>query len=263
MAKQLARLSDEWIIRWGFFYNTDHEGDFLICGPRGGVLVLEIKDGQLRKLGSTGCWDGAMQDHPINQLLAEWNAVVCDLSKSARGRRIPFVAKVLCLPDITIGADAESFQDFAHELLMDSNDLSNFYGCWKRLFKEDKPVLRESLELFLEVFSREIETKSITQFISETDRILLRHITQEFEILEMLRENRQLLVQGGPGTGKTWLAFEQAYRLAERDKGQTVLLLSYNLALARLLAEMTARRVPKLGKSVMKSWESLARELFN
>ena len=44
VAKRLARLAEEWVIRWGFYYQTDREGDFLILGPTGGVLVLEMKN---------------------------------------------------------------------------------------------------------------------------------------------------------------------------------------------------------------------------
>jgi hypothetical protein len=43
VAKRLALLSDGWVIRWGFYYDSDREGDFLILGPTGGVLVLEVK----------------------------------------------------------------------------------------------------------------------------------------------------------------------------------------------------------------------------
>ena len=30
VAKRLARLGDEWVIRWGFYYETDREGDFIV-----------------------------------------------------------------------------------------------------------------------------------------------------------------------------------------------------------------------------------------
>jgi len=30
VAKRLARPSDEWVIRWGFYYETDREGDFIV-----------------------------------------------------------------------------------------------------------------------------------------------------------------------------------------------------------------------------------------
>jgi hypothetical protein len=50
VANRLALLSDAWVIRWGFYYDSDREGDFLILGPTGGVSVLEVKGGDLRKL---------------------------------------------------------------------------------------------------------------------------------------------------------------------------------------------------------------------
>jgi hypothetical protein len=56
VAKRLARLDDEWVIRWGFYYETDREGDLVILGPTGGVPVLEVKGGDLRKLSTIGRW---------------------------------------------------------------------------------------------------------------------------------------------------------------------------------------------------------------
>ena len=64
VAKRLSLLSDEWVIRWGFYYDSDREGDFLILGPTGGVLVLEVKGGELRKLSTNGRWEGPDRDHP-------------------------------------------------------------------------------------------------------------------------------------------------------------------------------------------------------
>jgi hypothetical protein len=76
----------------------------------------------------------------------------------------------------------------------------------------------------------------------------------------MLRDNRQLIVQGGPGSGKTWLALEQAFRYAE--EGLRVLLLCYNIALADQLSALVAKRKPKKGEVVVRSWAALARELL-
>jgi hypothetical protein len=78
--------------------------------------------------------------------------------------------------------------------------------------------------------------------------------------LDLLRDNRQLVVQGGPGSGKTWLALEQAFRYAE--EGLRVLLLCYNIALADQLSALVAKRRLKKGKVVVRSWAGLARELL-
>jgi superfamily II DNA or RNA helicase len=76
----------------------------------------------------------------------------------------------------------------------------------------------------------------------------------------MLCGNRQLVVQGGPGSGKTWLALEQAFRYAKDDL--RVLLLCYNVALAEQLAALVAKRKFETGKIVVRSWAALARELL-
>jgi len=264
VAKLLARLPDEWVVRWGYYYEKDREGDFLILGPHGGLLVLEVKGGQIRRLGSTGCWEGEARDHPVAQLCAEWRAVIDQLNAVARGRNYPFVAKALGLPDVLLPAGATAYKTIDRQLILDGNDLADLQKSWLRLFQgHNQKVGAPSREVFLEAYGQDVTPRSIQHFISETDRILLRHASQEFELLEMLRDNRQILVQGGPGTGKTWLAFEQSYRLAEAGKGSQVLLLCYNLALARTLNEMVSKRKARRGQITVRSWETLGKELFD
>ena len=143
------------------------------------------------------------------------------------------------------------------------NDLGNFQNSWSRLFQgHAQRVGSESREVFLQAYGQDVTPKAVQHFITETDRLLLRHAVQEFELLDMLRDNRHLLVQGGPSTGKTWLALEQAYRLAETGQGSEVLLLCYNRALARTLGELVSKRKARRGRIAVQSWETLARELF-
>jgi Type III restriction enzyme, res subunit len=78
--------------------------------------------------------------------------------------------------------------------------------------------------------------------------------------LDLLRDNRQLIVKGGPGSGKTWLALEQAFRYAE--EGLQVLVLCYNVALADQLSALVAKRKLKKGEVIVRSWAGLARELL-
>ena len=264
VARVLARLNDAWTIRWGFYYDTDHEGDFIILGPTGGVLVLEVKGGQLRKLDITGRWEGPEQDHPLMQLSAEWKAVIQRMQSFAEGRQLPFVRKALCVPEITIDANATEFRGIERSLLVDRRDLADFVTAWhERLFDRNVPVTADARRVFADAFAADVTPKVLKHFVSETDRVLLRHLQGDYEILEMLDGNRQLFVEGGPGTGKTWLALEQAHRFAESGNGQRVLLLCYNLALANLLSELVAKRKPKRGEVVVRSWEGLARDLFS
>ncbi len=262
VAKRLALLSDEWVIRWGFYYESDREGDFLILGPSGGVLVLEVKGGELRKLSATGRWEGFDHDHPLTQLLAEWHAIIVRLQETAAGNGTPFVAKALCLPDVTIDPKIASYKEIDRNLIVDRGDLTAFETTWRRLFvRRDLAVPEKERTVFLDSFTKDILPKEIKHFISETDRILLRQTTAEYQVLDMLHDNRQLVVQGGPGSGKTWLALEQAFRYA--NAGLRVLLLCYNIALADQLSALVAKRKFDTGEVIVRSWAGLARELLD
>jgi hypothetical protein len=260
VAKRLALLSDAWVIRWGFYYDSDREGDFLILGPTG-VLVLEVKGGGLRKLSTTGRWEGPDHDHPLAQLSAEWGAILVRLQETANGKAVPFVAKALCLADQTVDRKTPVFKEIDRELIVDRGDLAAFETTWDRLFaRRGYPVPEEERKVFLDTFAKDISPKELKHFVTETDRILLRQTIAEYQVLDLLRDNRQLVVQGGPGSGKTWLALEQAFRYAE--EGLQVLFLCYNIALADQLSALVAKRKLKKGEVVVRSWAGLARELL-
>ena len=76
VAEYLAALPDDWIIRWGFYYEdnagTTREGDFLVLSPEGRLLVFEAKGGSLEFNPSIGKWNTADGDNPQYQLDAEW-----------------------------------------------------------------------------------------------------------------------------------------------------------------------------------------------
>ncbi len=260
VARILDRLGDGWTVRWGFYYDGDREGDFLILGPTGGALVLEVKGGDLRRFAGTGRWETASGDHPLTQVLAEWKAVLTRLEHVAGGNRTLYVSKAIGLPGIVIAPTLTEHAGIDRDLILDRRDLLDFVGAWnRRLFPKRQSISKEQRGDFEQAWLSEATADGATRFISETDRILLRHVQSSFEVLEMLSENTQLVVEGGPGTGKSWLAFEQACRWAEQGN-RRILLLCYNLALESLLSGMAARRKLKAGAVVVRSWESLARE---
>jgi hypothetical protein len=174
---------------------------------------------------------------------------------------MPFVAKALCLAGLTIDPKNSVYKEIDRNLIIDRGDLAAFETTWDRLFaRRGYPVPEEERKVFLDSCAKDILPKEIQHFVTETDRILLRQTTAEYQALDLLRDNRQLVVQGGPGSGKTWLALEQALRYAE--KGLRVLLLCYNIALADQLSTLVGKRKLKKGEVIVRSWAGLARELL-
>ena len=109
--------------------------------------------------------------------------------------------------------------------------------------------------------ARASDPKNVRAFISETDKLILQQATANYRLLDMLASNRQLVVEGGVGSGKSWHAMEQAKRLAENangDSGREVLMMAYNLALSeRLRAAARKQRIAR-GRITVQSSENLA-----
>ncbi len=108
-----------------------------------------------------------------------------------------------------------------------------------------------------ETFGQDATPQAERHFVDETDRMLIQQTEAEYELLDVLVGNRQFLVQGGTGSGKTWLAFEQACRWADSGSGCRVLFHCYNLARAK------ARKRLRTGEIVVRSWEELSRTLIH
>lgn len=272
VAELLATLSDEWVIRWGFHYQdnagTTREGDFLVLGPHGGLMVIEVKAGSLDVFPRSGRWATDGHDHPLFQLDQEWKAVVNEVNVAQAGRPPLFVTKALALPQLDLAPNLDRYHDIPRQFILTSRDLREFPNAWAARFKDPRIYMDgRSREIFFDTFGKSATPKAIRHFVDEADRALLRQTECNYEFLDLLAGNQQFMVSGGTGSGKTWLAFELAFRWAEQGvAGSRVLFLCYNLALTDFLREL-ARKAQAHGKSrcgsvdVM-SWEELAKSLL-
>jgi len=91
----------------------------------------------------------------------------------------------------------------------------------------------------LRLFSgADVASADIFAFHAEHDERVRQMTQDQTRILGFLRNQRRIAVVGGAGSGKTWLALEQARRLAK--DGQSVALVCYSRGLARSLQGVTA-----------------------
>lgn len=262
VARKLNQLPDTWIVRWGFYYvssGTTREGDFLVFGPDGGLLVLEVKT-VLRLFSATGRWEGEENsDNPKFQMDAEWKGVLNALQEQCRSESIPFVAKAICVPGECIDDSLFSYLGIPRAEIFDQRDLSRFTSRWSEIFRGHIRVpAQEAKAAFMATFGAEL--REIRHFVKETDALLLRQLSLDYEVLDMLVDNEQLLVSGGVGSGKTWMALEHANRLAAA--GNKVLFLCYNLHLASLLKQMVDKRPALPGSVCVMAWEELAQDIL-
>ena len=263
VAEVLKELDDRWTILWGYFYRDEHgndrEGDFLVLGPAGGLLVLEVKSSIPRWFAETGHWEDEAGS-PVDQLMSEWAAVRRMLKKA--GSTV-WVTKALCFADELASRELENCQGIPRQLLVLRNDLDHWLRTWLDLFgdKVSQPVLPPERDRVLAVFGASVQPAARRGFLDHTEQLFQRQLTSQFTLLDQLRDNRQILVRGGTGTGKTWHALEQAFRYAREGEGRRVLVLVYNLALTAQLKRLVAMRHLDRGEVVVYGWEELFREL--
>ncbi len=261
-------LPDNWVVRWGYWYEdnsgTLREGDFLVLGPTGGVAVFEVKT-SLGYVASTGKWDTKDGDNPVVQLLAQHHGVIRHLERAAASGKPPWVAKALVLPGSDIDANLSEYRGVPRSLIVAASDLKDFGATWKRLFSGTRDVTKEQSEIFLKAYGEGLEPRAVKAFISEADKFILRQATANYKLLDMLSGNRQFVVEGGVGTGKSWYAIEQARRLAENtggESGRSVLMMAYNLALCERLRSGVSTPRLKRGSIKVLGSEALAAEIL-
>jgi hypothetical protein len=134
VAEHLATLPNDWIIRWGFYYTDNEgisrEGDFLILGPQGGLLVLESKGGTLEFNPYTGKWNNADGDNPQYQLEAEWAGVLREIKSQQADRPSLFVGRALAVPAITLPTNATEHHGIDRQWIFDGGNLREFVDTW-------------------------------------------------------------------------------------------------------------------------------------
>lgn len=265
----LSHLDDTWTVRWGYQYlsdNTAREGDFLILGPDGKLLVLEVKKRD-RVFFRTGASDGstASRSADVDQVQSQKAGVLAALQEvfnanPARDFEMPFI-----IPAI-FAAKGSSFdrrsKSFPISFLRGAATLAELPTHWADLTASGSAVKNPAhvCNLFSRAYG-DASPEAEAKFLSATDRLILDRLSADLSVLKSLAGNRQILVRGGAGSGKTWMADRYARNLAK--EGKSVLFICYNKALGSGLKRDFFRtgRKKDAGSVTMHTWESLAEEL--
>ena len=266
VAEFLQSLDDSFTVRWGFFYtdpysNLSREGDFVIQGPDGHLLVMEAKGGHPAPNPATGEWNTADKENPFLQLDREWKGAMDRLRNQADqiGSKMPYVDRVLALPDVELSPDQPSYEGTERHRVAAAGDLRSFSAWWRDRFhgRHLECSQDQAHRVFEGIYAIGMPAGATRHVLDFADKVIEQHMRCTFEILDALEENDQLIFSGGPGTGKSWLALEQASRWAA--SGKKVLFLCYNLELETWLRAVCAKKHSGI---TVRSYQSLGEELL-
>jgi hypothetical protein len=235
---------------------TIGEADFIIAHPQHGILVIEVKGGQvsMARRGNDSQWystshygriveiqDPCEQADRNRWALRDW--LTSDpRTNGYRYALFPAVA----LPESRVEGDvrpdcpADIFIDLTHLDDLERR-LLDIYAYWRAHADQSnqridgKPAVEALLDLL-------VPTRTLRPRIAEIferERRKIDELTQQqYTILKMLRRYKRAAIVGGAGTGKTLLAMEKAQQLAEA--GYRVLFVCFNRNLAEWLAQNLA-----------------------
>jgi len=219
------------------------EADFLIAHPDRGILVVEVKGGQISYDPRTDSWfsnDARLDQSPFAQV-QRTRYRLRDVLKASGAGGIEFpLGEAVAFPDADV-APGDLPVGEVRERVIDAGDLEDVEPAVLRTFEtfglHDKGQVfgRRGVNALTATVAGSVEIKrSLGGQIAETEAELIRLTENQYEILDALDGNQRLLVIGGAGTGKTVLAIEEARRLAAQ--GLRVLVTCFNQPLGVHLA---------------------------
>ena len=207
------------------------EADFVIAVPDLGILIIEVKGGAIRKDG--GAWfqnERPMPRSPLDQAQRFKNVLLRRFQ--ALALPCPNIGLAVCFTDTPV--DAALTQDDLAGRVFGSESLPYLDSVLPSLAGREIPSLRKPRKgwisgihtLWCESW---IPDRKLSLRKREDEESRLRLDVEQLRLLDRFALNDRVLVQGGPGTGKTVIAMEMARR--EASSGRRVLVLCYTEAL--------------------------------
>ena len=225
----------------------DHEIDIAVVFADGGVVVVEVKGSRVW-CEDDSWWierrNGAHRIHPVKQAREAQYALRSWLDQDPRWRGRPHIrwGHAVVLPYTRVDddfalLDAQRWQVAGRD---DLDDLAGFLrGVVTRQTNGKRLLGLDDVEALVDVLGgRGLPQRDLIGAAAEREDEVERLSAEQAVILSAARALHRVEVRGGAGSGKTWLAVEQARRLT-RD-GKRVALTCYSRGLAAWLQRRVA-----------------------
>ncbi|WP_428342373.1 NERD domain-containing protein [Mycobacterium sp.] len=224
----------------------DHEVDFVVAIEGAGIVCVEVKGGDVWHDGETWWQKRGGQEHKIDPVRQARDAcyalrefVEADARWSQGRLRWDHV---VVLPNTEI-ADDFALPECPRWKVIDRNELPTLLDKLKYVIYRhelERPLLsRQGIkQLSTALSGRGLPQRSVVARALASQDAADALTEHQAVILDAIQLLNRVEIRGGAGSGKTFLAVEQARRLSA--KGQRVALLCYSHGLASYLERITA-----------------------
>ena len=236
---------------------TLHEGetDFVVVSPKFGLLILEVKGGDIVYESSDRGWFRKLGGGRLKAIKDPFEQARCNthaLEDRIRTESFPGLEHLPCpygyavvFPDCIYSGKAPPGADTS--LILSATDLPRLadrlmtvLGKWRRSSKP-VPLTKGQLDGIVKAISPVFQLLPVLfRQVEEQEQRLFRLTEEQIRLLDFLSNYDRAAIQGVAGSGKTLLARAQAQRFA--DLGKQTLFVCYNKALAEWLRSSMPER---------------------
>ncbi len=245
-----AQLGDDDVLISGQRISSrdkDHEIDVAVAFAGGGVVVVEVKGSKvwcdaggwwIDRRGQTTRIDPVTQAREAQYALRAW----LDQDPRWRGRRDLRWGHAVVLPYTRVDDDF-ALPDAQRWQVAGRDDLDDLAGFLRRVVTDQTNGKRllslDDVWALADVLGgRGLPQRDLIGAGAEREDEVERLSAEQAVILDAARQLHRVEVRGGAGSGKTWLAVEQARRLSR--EGRRVALTCYSRGLAAWLQRRVA-----------------------
>ena len=269
-----------WLLR-DHGYVREGEADVVIGDPERGILVIEVKAGEIRRDHHGTWWAGSsrLARSPFEQAGDSRRALIRKLSELPgwpTGLN-PTAGQAVAFPDVELdsmrnrlgllGPDVDTGLIADQSMFVDTEaghaELTAFVDRAFELWSgsaNTAPPGTTAIDLLVATMSEPFEIRPMLRNeIAAGEASVVRLTAEQFGLLTTLRSIRRASIVGGAGTGKTIIAAEKARRLAR--EGFRTLLVCFNSALAGMLASEVAATADATGLLEVKTFHQLCEDL--
>lgn len=230
----------------------DGEADFVIIHPDKGMLVIEVKGGEIKREQETGKWfsigfNGLNEiKDPYDQAKSNVYDLAYDLSRERTTRKHSFsYGHAVWFPNVDVAKSDLKLSSSIRGITLGKDEVDNAASAIPRLFKNalgETPAPcgpgDDGAQAIVDFLYPSLELSfSLSSALRDQEKQIALATQSQFRVLSHLKRHKKALICGPAGSGKTFLAMEKAKRIMESNPAAKILITCFNVNLAFMIRE--------------------------
>ena len=241
-------FDENWIVFYSYILERkdkelkliDAEIDFLFLHKTFGILIMEVKGGQIRCIDGKWFQNNVEIKNPYKQALTNKYCIKNHLAKYLNAEPPVPISHCVCFPD-TFSQDSDSITTHS-EITINGSSINYLLESVSSIMQQQKQPEYETDKILFHTIKKALLPifefgYSLADKFGLEKRKVFSLTDRQCELLTLISEHKRALIKGCAGSGKTIMAVKKAKQLA--SEGKKILLLCYNQMLAENLAYET------------------------